>query len=77
MVEKCICNGCGADVTADPGSHMKENMMAGNYSCGAWHSEWVQVQTGTNTYTVDHPEQGHWESYSVVTGYQCSCGATK
>lgn len=77
MVEKCICNGCGADVTADPGSHMKENMMAGNYSCGAWHSEWVQVQTGTNTYTVDHPEQGHWESYSVVTGYRCSCGAIK
>lgn len=73
-VERCICNGCGADITADPGTHMKENMMAGNYSCGAWHSEWIQVQTGTNTYTITHPEQGHWESYSVVTGYRCSCG---
>lgn len=76
-VERCICNGCGADITADPGTHMKENMMAGNYSCGAWHSEWIQVQTGTNTYTITHPEQGHWESYSVVTGYQCSCGAVQ
>ena len=73
-VERCICNGCGADITADPGTHMKENMMAGNSSCGAWHSEWIQVPTGTNTYTITHPEQGHWESYSVVTGYRCSCG---
>ena len=76
-VERCICNGCGTDITTDPGTHMKENMMAGNYSCGAWHAEWSQIQTGSNTYTITHPEQGHWESYSVVTGYQCSCGAVQ
>ena len=73
-VERSICNGCGADITGDPWTHIENQMLAGNMSCGGYHSEWIQVQTGTNTYTVTHPEQGHWESYSVVTGYRCSCG---
>lgn len=74
-VEKSICNVCGVDVTGNTAAHAKEHALAGEG--GGHHSEWIQVQTGTNTYTVTHPEQGHWESYSVVTGYQCSCGATK
>lgn len=73
-VERSICNGCGADITGDPWTHIENQMLAGNMSCGGYHPEWIQVQTGTNTYTVTHPEQGHWESYSVVTGYRCSCG---
>ena len=73
-VERSICNGCGADITGDPWTHIENQMLAGNMSCGGYHSEWIKVQTGTNTYTVTHPEQGHWESYSVVTGYRCSCG---
>lgn len=75
MQERSICNVCGADITGNTASHAKEHALAGEG--GGHHSEWIQVQTGTNTYTIDHPEQGHWESYSVVTGYQCSCGATK
>lgn len=70
-VEKSICNTCGADITGNTTAHGKETRHDG------YHSEWVEVQTGTNTYTIDHPEQGHWESYSIVTGYQCSCGAVQ
>lgn len=73
-VERSICNGCGLDITGDPWTHIENQMLAGNMSCGGYHSEWIQVQTGTNTYTVTHPEQGHWETYEVLTGYQCSCG---
>lgn len=68
MQERSICNTCGADITGNTTAHGKETRHDG------YHSEWIQVQTGTNTYTIEHPEQGHWESYSVVTGYQCSCG---
>lgn len=75
MVELSVCNGCGLDITGDPWGHIKDQMLSGNMSCGGYHSEWIQKQTGTNTYTVNHPEQGHYES--VVTGYQCSCGAVQ
>lgn len=77
MVEKSICNGCGLDITGDPWTHIENQMISGNLSCGGYHSEWIQVQTGTNTYTVDHPEQGHWESEMVIAGYSCSCGAVQ
>ena len=72
MQERSICNVCGADITGNTAAHAKEHALAGEG--GGHHSEWIQVQTGTNTYTIEHPEQGHWESYSVVTGYRCSCG---
>ena len=65
------CNTCGADITADPEGHVDATMH------GGYRSDYISVQTGTNTYTIDHPEQGHWESYSVVAGYQCSCGAVQ
>lgn len=65
------CNTCGADITADPEGHVDATMH------GGYRSDYISVQTGTNTYTIDHPEQGHWESYSVVTGYACSCGAVQ
>lgn len=76
-VERSICNGCGADITGNEGAHMKENMLAGNTACGGYHSEVKQVQTGTDTYTINHPEEGHYETESYVSGYKCSCGATK
>lgn len=63
------CNTCGEDITSNPEGHIDETMHAG------YRNDWKQVQTGTNTYTVPHPEQGHYES--VVTGYQCSCGAVQ
>ena len=63
------CNTCGEDITSNPEGHIDETMHAG------YRNDWKQVQTGTNTYTVPHPEQGHYES--VVTGHQCSCGAVQ
>lgn len=74
-VEKSICNVCGADVTGNTAAHAKEHALAGEG--GGHHSEWVEVQTGTNTYTVHH-DDGHWEEHQVPAGYKCSgCGATK
>lgn len=70
-VEKSICNTCGADISGFAESHILEG------NCEGYHSEWVEVQTGTNTYTVHH-EDGHWEEHQVPAGYKCSgCGATK
>lgn len=65
------CNTCGADITANPGGHLDETMHAG------YRNDWIQVQTGTNTYIVEHPEIGHYETEQVLTGYQCSCGAVQ
>ena len=69
MVEHTICSTCQADISGFAGQHLDETMHGGYYS------DWRQEQTGTNTYTVPHPEQGHYES--VVTGHQCSCGAVQ
>ena len=71
MVEKSICNTCNEDITGSTTAHGKATRHDG------YHSEWVQVQTGTNTYEISHPEEGHYEYYDVLIGYVCSCGATK
>lgn len=65
------CNTCGADITSDPGGHLDETMH------GGYRSDVKQVQTGTTTRTINHPEQGHYETESYVSGYKCSCGSTK
>ena len=79
-----ICNGCGLDVTEDPRAHSKEQMLAGNYACGGYHTEYKQVQVGTNTVYHDAIYSKKWIVSSpawvetVTTGYKCSdCGATK
>lgn len=61
MVEHTICSTCQADISGVAGQHLDETMHAGYYS------DWRKEQTGTKTYTVNHPEQGHYES--IVTGY--------
>lgn len=70
--EKSICNVCGADITGNTTAHTKAHALAGEG--GGYHSEFVF-----------HPEQGHYEDVlvsnawdeQVLTGYKCSCGATK
>lgn len=79
-----ICNGCGADITADPYAHMEQQMDAGNMKCSGFTTEWKQVQVGTNN--VNHPavtekkwvvDKAAWDE-TVTTGYKCSsCGTTK
>ena len=79
-----ICNGCGADITSDPDSHMYEALLSGNTKCAGYHSEWKQVQVGTNTIKHDAVYEKKWIVdkaawiEKVLSGYKCSsCGATK
>ena len=79
-----ICNGCGLDITEDPRTHAEEQLLAGNYACGGYHTEYKQVQVGTNTVYHDAIYSKKWIVSSpawvetVTTGYKCSdCGATK
>ena len=69
--EVAICNTCGADISGYAGEHLDETMHDG------YHSEVQTVQTGTDTYTINHPEEGHYETESYISGYKCSCGASK
>ena len=74
------CNTCGADITSNPGGHLDETMHGGYYS------DYKQVQTGTNNYTVHHDavygtrwvqDGAAWDE-TVSDGYTCSgCGAIK
>lgn len=67
---RSICNTCGADISGNATSHILSH--GRNNPNGGYHTEVVQVQTGT----VHHDATGHYET--VTTGYMCSgCGATK
>ena len=82
--EVAICNGCAADITSNIDKHMTDNILAGNMACTGWHTDWKQVQVGTNK--IEHPavtdkkwvvDKAAWTE-TVTTGYKCSgCGATK
>lgn len=84
--EREICNGCGVDMTDWSFEQMKQHTISNidtNPMCGAWHSEIIQVITGYET--INHPaeygtrwvvDKAAW-SEKVVSGYKCSCGATK
>lgn len=81
---RSICNGCGKDITGNPWDHIEEQALAGNYACGGYHTEWKQVQTGTNTINHDAVYEQKWIvdkqawTEKVLSGYKCSsCGATK
>lgn len=69
QVERCICNGCGTDITNNIDAHLESQMLAGNMACSGYHSEWQTIQTGTNSYVVHHDEVGHWEQVLVQEGY--------
>ena len=66
---KTICNQCGADLTnADIDKHFKDS----GYSCGGYHAEYIQVQTGT----IHHDAETNQVWVQDVAPYaQCSgCG---
>ena len=80
--EVAICNGCGADITNNPTEHNMNHMLNGEK--GGWHTEWKQVQVGTNKINHDAVYEDKWVvdkaawDETVTTGYKCSsCGATK
>ena len=81
--EVAICNGCGTDITSNIDKHMIDNILAGNMACTGWHTDYKQVQVGTNN--VNHPavtekkwvvDKAAWTE-TVTVGHSCSCGATK
>lgn len=59
--EVSICNICGSDITGNTAAHGKARMKAGEGS--GHHSEVRQSITGCNT--VNHPEEGHWETKAI------------
>lgn len=79
--ERSICNACGADITGNEVAHVKNHMLNGEN--GGFHSKWESVLTGYNEvyheaeYTTKWVEDSPAWSEEVVTGYTCSCGATK
>lgn len=82
--EVAICNGCGSDITSDPWEHIEQQALAGNYSCGGFHTDWKKVQVGTNKINHDAVYENKWVVdkaawvETVTTGYKCNaCGATK
>lgn len=81
--ERAICNGCKKDITNNTNKHMKEQMLAGIKGCGAWHTEWHEVQVGTKIVNHDAVYKKKWvvdkKAYTEtkIIGYKCSCGATK
>ncbi len=78
MDERSICNGCGADITGNESAHMKQHALNGEK--GGWKTKWV------DSGRVIHHEAVYKKEYvvdqkaydeKVLTGYKCSCGATK
>lgn len=66
---RTICNTCGADISGNATAHL---VASGRHGCSGYHTEVVQIQTGT----MHHDATGHYET--VTTGYVCSgCGASK
>lgn len=60
-----ICNGCGADITNNKNTHLKEHAL--NDEPGGYHVESKQVQSGTKTVNV--PEEGHYETKIIKEAY--------
>lgn len=78
---RAICNTCNADISGNEGVHIREHMMNGEN--GSYRNEPVQVQVGANTINHDAVYEKKWVvdkaawTEKVLTGHQCSCGATK
>ena len=77
-----VCNTCGADITDNPSKHIKTTTCLRGEG-GSWRTEYIQKQTGTET--IAHPaeyetrwvqDSAAWDE-TVITGYTCSCGASK
>ena len=81
-VWKSICNGCGADITANPAAHCEERMLAGHLECSG-HAD-LPFNEITGYIHHDAVTESRWvedtAAYdeTVIDGYVCSgCGAVK
>ncbi len=55
-----LCNGCGADITGFAEEHIREQVMAGVFACGGWHSSVIH-----DTITLHEPIEA--SGYATVT----------
>lgn len=76
---RILCNGCNLDITNDTTSHGKSQALAGNYSCGSYRTVGEDVKVGTETIEHAAITEKVWvpKIEKELTGYKCSCGATK
>ena len=79
---RAICNTCGADITGNEGSHIRNHMLNGEN--GSYKNVPMQVQVGTNTINHDAVYEKKWIvdkqawTEKVLSGYKCNeCGSTK
>lgn len=76
-----ICNTCNQIINGSTGDHAYNHMINGEN--GGHRTEWQQVQIGSNTINHDAIYEKKWIidkaawTEKVLTGHQCSCGATK
>ena len=80
--ERSICNGCGADITGNEQAHAYNALMAGNKTCGAYHTVYNTVtDSAAWEETVTITDSAAWEETVTITDsaayYTCSCGARK
>lgn len=82
----CVCNGCSAQFDTDNawGAHSESQLLAGNYSCGSYHTINVVTQQAWDEQVLVQAAYDEQVLVSaaydetVTTGYKCSsCGATK
>ena len=59
--DRTICNNCEIDITDNCTAHMKQHAL--NRESASYRNEWIEIQVGTKTITVE--EQGHWETQVV------------
>lgn len=76
-VVKCYC-GATFDSESQWREHCKSMDAQGDYSHGGWSDDQILVKEGYDT--INHPaEYKHHDAVykDQITGYKCSCGATK
>ena len=64
-----ICNNCKMNLGSYENAvqHMKDSLLSGG-KCGSYTDTPVQVQVGTKTEYIQHPEKGHWENILICNG---------
>lgn len=80
--EVMICNDCGAELKpSNCYDHIENHLVNGGK--GSWREEWRKVKVGTKTVKHEAVYNKKWvvdkKAYdeTIITGYKCSCGATK
>lgn len=72
---RSVCNQCGMDITECCDEHMKTGMLTG--TCWAWHIEYIQIQTGTQTIHHEAVTEQRWVEDTPAHEVCSGCGTTR